>query len=70
MVAGPQLHPDWPGAVWRVPQGVEYASQILTVGADDTNTGFVSVLNVSVLLYHGNESVAGHPRNAPASTWK
>jgi hypothetical protein len=52
---------------------VEYASQILAVRADDQadplGTGFESVLNFSVVVYHDNTPYPAG-RNLPYSTWK
>jgi hypothetical protein len=53
--------------MWRVPQGVEGAYQILTVRGDDVARGFESVLTFSVELLHTN---APEPaaRNNPRTT--
>ena len=56
-------------AVWRVPQGVEFASQYLTVRADDPDTGFESVLTFSVELTHNNSPYSVPARNVPSSSW-
>jgi hypothetical protein len=56
---------EHPPTEWRVPQGVEFAHQILAVPGDDEvgafTTGFESTLNFSVVVYHDyTPHSAGH----------
>lgn len=57
-------------AVWSVPQGVESADQTLTLYADDTDTGFRSVLTFHVELVHHDVPYPTTKRNTAYSTWK
>jgi len=64
---------EHPPTEFRVPQSEEFAHGILAVPADDQadplGTGFESVLNVSVVVYHDNTPYPAG-RNLPYSTWK
>ncbi len=55
---------------WRVPQGVEFAEQTITVPAVDASTGFASVLTFHFELVHVQAPYpAPSRRNFPVNTW-
>jgi len=54
---------------WRVPQGVEFAEQTVTVPADDASTGFASVLTFHFELVHAQAPYPSPVRNYPLNTW-
>jgi hypothetical protein len=58
---------------WRVPQGVEFAEQRVTVRGDDESgaftTGFESVLTFRLELLHDDQTYPAPQRNRPSSTW-
>jgi hypothetical protein len=54
---------------WRVPPGVEFAQQIITMPGVDASTGFESVLTFHVELVHVHGSAPWPFRNRPSHTW-
>ena len=56
--------------MWRVPQGAETAHQILKIGGVDEGSGFRSVLNFAVVLFHSDTPYPAPQRNVPSSNWK
>lgn len=54
---------------WRVPQGVEFASTSVSVGASDTLGGFQSQLQFTFELLYDNASYPVTRRNIPSTTW-
>jgi hypothetical protein len=56
--------------VWRVPQGVESASQVLNVRGDEPATGFESVLTYRMEVVHHNVPYPSTKRNFPYQTWR
>jgi len=56
--------------VWRVPQDEETAYQTLKVAGVENRTGFRSVLNFAVVLFHNDTPYPAPKRNVPFSNWK
>jgi hypothetical protein len=54
---------------WNVPQGVESASQRVTLRGDDSSTGFESELTFHFEMFHDDKPYPWHSRNLPSNTW-
>jgi hypothetical protein len=58
-----------PASDWQVPQGVEWASQAVTIKGDDLDGGLHSTLIFTYEMFHDNLSYPS-ARNSPSSTWR
>jgi hypothetical protein len=58
-----------PATDWQAPQGVEWASQAVTIKGDDLGGGLHSTLIFTYEMFHDNLSYPS-ARNTPSSTWR
>jgi hypothetical protein len=69
LLGGPCGFSSSPDASWKVPQGVEWASQAVTLKADDMGGGLHSTMTFTYELFYDNVKYPAM-HNQPSSTWQ